>query len=362
MKKKTFVFVVLAMAVSFCYGQSNRSDNKYIIGLEKQAVAIVSASLESRDSILRARAIEVISNAKYKDLMPQVSKLMGDDYVPVRFAAIMAVGDMKYSKSKKSLYKLIEVADASSKLAAAYALARLSDKRKIPLIQRGLFSDDPQICANAAMLLGKLGDKDNIEVLYRVLADSKVSQPVAHQVAEALASSGDKKIYDNIWTMLISKNVDDRIDGISAMGKFNGSQAIKAIQTMLYDEELEIRLFAAMELAKLGDSSGSSEVLDVLTKPLWQIRQESYRRIEELASKKKQGSKDDSEAQVAARKDFMGSPQQMKQVEIQSKMLASMAIGWLDIKSLSKHLPELLNHSNQDIRLGAAQSVLVLGQ
>ena len=190
----------------------------------------------------------------------------------------------------------------------------------------------------------------------------RTSQPAAHQIAEALANSGDKKIYNNIWTMLISKNVDDRIDGISAMGKLNGSQAVKAIQTMLYDEVLEVRLFAVIELAKLGDSSGSSEVVDVLTKPLWQIRQESYQRIEGLASKKKSGDKDASETQSIASKDFMGSPQQMKQFEIQSKMLAAMAIGWLDSKPLSKYLPELLNHSNQDVRLGAAQSVLVLSR
>ena len=107
--------------------------------------------------------------------------------------------------------------------------------------------------------------------------------------------------------------------GVRAMGALGTENAKNALITMLGDEVPEIRLAAAAELGKLGDTRGEIEVLDVFTKNL-------------TADMDEQGKE-------------------------RINRLTAMAIGQIKTKSLNKFLPQLLNNPSKSVRLAAAKAV-----
>jgi HEAT repeat protein len=88
------------------------------------------------------------------------------------------------------------------------------------------------------------------------------------QAMESIAMLGDTRIYNKIWTRLISAYADDRIAGIRAMGALGNAQARAAIKALLDDEVLEVRLCAAAELGRLGDRSGIQVVKEAFERDL----------------------------------------------------------------------------------------------
>ena len=122
--------------------------------------------------------------------------------------------------------------------------------------------------ANAALLLGKSGKQEGIRYLYWTLQRSDSADKVVLQAAEAIAMLRDKRIYEPLWTRLISAYADDRVIGISAMGALGTEEARNALITMLDDPVPEVRLAAAEQLGRLGDPIGEPEVLEVIEKNL----------------------------------------------------------------------------------------------
>ncbi|MFA5785095.1 MAG: HEAT repeat domain-containing protein, partial [Phycisphaerae bacterium] len=140
---------------------------KTVRDLQPRALTIISQALVNPDPQIRAKAIEVVAAAGQKQLMAEVQKLLGDDYVPVRYNAAVAIGDMEFYLAKSTVEKLLPVADENTKIAAAYAMYKLGYKDYLELIKSAVASPDQTLRANAVVLLGKTGDKSVLEILYR---------------------------------------------------------------------------------------------------------------------------------------------------------------------------------------------------
>ena len=324
---------------------SSRNQNKArninnfdLMSLRERANSILHKSLSSKSGLIRAHAIEVVSETDRKDLMPSVVKLLKDEKLLVRFVAVMAIGDMNYKPGALSVKPLLEDKHIDVQIAAAYTLTKLRKENQYSLIIKHLKSKDQTIRANAALLIGKLGKKDAHKHLKWVLNDKDSSYGVKVQATEALAMLNiDKKTtYERLWTLLVSKFADDKISGIKGMRLLNTKNSRAAISTMLVDkipetpktskmpnmsEIPEIRLFAAEQLGRMSDYSGKKAVVDYFTniRPL----------------------KDEKSREQADR-------------------LAAMAIGRIGGPELTKHIPILLNSRNKDVQLWAAQAVLLL--
>lgn len=335
MKKTLFLMFLVAAASAGC-NRSGRHDNwpfradnsnsakVSIPSLAPEAVKIVRQGLSDERASIRSKAIEVVSSARRTDLMPTVVKLLKDESVPVRFAAALAVGDTKYRPAGNTVRQLLKDDDENVKIAAAYALSRVGPESYYHQISRAITSKDQTIRANAAMLLGKLGDKKALSSLDWVMRDLNSADRAVYQAAESRAMLGDEKIYPELlWTLLISKFLDDRLVGVRAMAALGTEGAKNAILTMLYDDEPEARLLAAERLAVLDDLSGRSEVLNFLNNP---------------------------------------GPEADKKVENRRSVLAALAIGRIGTPALIKFLPGLMKSDSKEVRLAAAQSVLILSK
>jgi HEAT repeat protein len=197
-------------------------------------------------------------------------------------------------------------------------MSKLGTRSYENLFIQALNQRDQTIRANAALILGKMGNKKAIPKLRALLSDHQSSEKTMFVAVEAIARLGDESIYAKIWAMLLSTYADDRVSGIRAMGALGTRQARDALITMLDDKVVEVRLAAAEQLGLLGDKNGELEVLDYFT------------------------GKNVSDAERSDRADA----------------LAALAIGRIKTPGLIKYLPGLLNSDSKMVRLAAAEASL----
>jgi HEAT repeat protein len=289
--------------------------------LVPEATRIVRDGLADENPLIRAKAIEVVAVTKQTKLMPKVVRqLLKDEFVPVRFVAALAVGDLEYSLAKSSVAHLLKDENENVRIAAAYTLYKLGAPEKLELFRNAIASNDQTVRANVALLLGKSGDNspNTRQALWWSLSRDS-DDKVIFQAAEAIAMLGDERIYPKLWTMLISKYHDVRVLGIRAMGALGTVEAKHALIRMLDDNILEVRLAAAEQLGILKDTIGEPEVLDVFTKNL-------------TAGLNKQD---------------------LEQVNVRT----ALAIGRIGTPRLIKFLPQLLKDKSKSVRIAAAMAV-----
>ncbi len=292
--------------------------------LRQQAIDVIKSAFAGQQTIGHLYAAEVVADTGLKEFTPELRMLLKSDSMPVRFAAAMALGDLKYLPAKAAIEEALNDPDQNVRMAAMYARTRLvPDGKYVKQIYEGLSSTDQSIRANAALILGKLRDPSALTALYWVMSDKESSQDTRTQAAHSIALIGDEKIYSTLWTLLINSFANYRILGIEAMGALNDSRARSAVQTMLQDETLDVRLAAAEQLGVMKDPSGEEVVLQHLRNP------------------------------VGA-----GEPLERERQNVR----AARAIGSIGTAVLAEFLPQLMQNDSPIVRLAAAQSAIRLTQ
>lgn len=289
--------------------------------LVQEATQIIRTALTDPDPAIRVNAIEVVAVSKRVRLIPKVRRLLKDDFVPVRFAAVLAIGDLEYSLAANSLTALLQDKNENVRIATLYALGKIGSPSNFEQIRKAIASPDQTVRANAALLLGKSGDNSPLtrQVLWWTLRRQDSGDMVRFQTAEAIAMLGDERIYPKLWSMLISAYADDRVMGIKAMGALGTLQAKDSLITMLDDNVVEVRLAAAEQLGMLKDTTGEPVVLEVFSKNL------------------------------AAKLD----PQSRERLNVRT----ALAIGRIGTPSLTRFLPKLLRDESKIVRIAAAMAV-----
>ncbi len=284
-----------------------------------KALRIIQDALTDNDPLVRVHAIEVVASTRQLKLMPQVQRLMQDNYVPVRFATALAVGDVEYSPAKRSLNRLLNDKDANVIVAAAYAMVKLGSTEHIQILRKAATDSDLKVRANAVLLLGKSNDRSSVQLLWNTMQDMSSDDRTVYQSAEALAMLGDKRIFQKLWTMLISAYADVRLMGVRAMGKLKSPEAKNALIRMLDDDVLEVRLVAAEQLGLFRDPIGEPKVLEVFEKNLT-------------------------------------NGMDLQAVE-RTNVLTALAIGQIRTPALKKFLPQLLQNDSKFVRIATAKAV-----
>jgi HEAT repeat protein len=314
--------VCVTIIVFGCEGSSQTLGGFYdtdITSLQAQANQIIQNSLDDTNPVARVNAIEVIATTGQFKLMPKVQRLLQDEFTPVRFAAALAVGDMRYSQAKSSLNPLLKDKDVNVIIAASYAMGRLGSTEYFKVLRKAINSNDQTVRANAAFLLGKTGDKSSLDLLKKAQEDRNSSDKVRFQILEARARLGDEEVLQRLWAIVFSAFADDRIMGIRAMGLLGTSKARDILVTKLDDTILEVRLVAAEQLGKLQDRIGETEVLSVFEKNLTAgLDREAIER---------------------------------------ANVLTALAIGEICTPDLEKFLPQLLKNESKFVRIAAAKAV-----
>jgi HEAT repeat protein len=313
-KNIAIIAVTLLTMVNYSFAAADLSASV------KEAKAIIAAGLRSTDERVRANAVEAVSATGTPELTDDAEALLDDPSVIVRFASAIAMGDMNYSHSKLKLKELLRDRNLNVVLASSYALSKMGEIQYSKAIDSNAMNTNQDIRANVAMLLGKLGKKESLPLLYKIKDDPDSSNAAAFNATEAIAKIGDEKIYKKIWAMLISVYADDRYMGVQAMASFGGTRGANAIISLLDDEIPQVRLSAAGQLGVLKDPSGAIVVKEYLTGPLPEKKEDADR----------------------------------------CNVIAALAIGQIGSDDLKVFLPKMLKNENPYVQLAAAKSILTL--
>ncbi len=326
MQKLLFIMLCVTFLLYGCGDQRSggfegniKPDN--ISSMRDRAIDIIRKGLADQSDLIKSHAIEAVATTGRGELIPMVTGLLKSDSVLVRFTAAIAIGDMKYSPGEFAVRRLLDDADENARIAAAFAMTKIGRKNFDSMIRNAVKSKDQTIRANAVMLLGKLANAKDLDLLYWALHDPDSSRKIRLQAIEAIAMLGDEKIYNKILSLSISKYADDKVMSIMAMGALGTEDTKNRLITMLDDEVPEVRLCAARQLGGLGNPTGQIEVLEYFKEISPGL--DSIRRNE-------------------------------------ANVLAAMAIGQIGTRELVKYLPGLLKSRSKKVQLSASQAVLLL--
>jgi HEAT repeat protein len=174
--------------------------------------------------------------------------------------AIIALGDLKASESVESLIILLK---QSKKLEinreAAISLGKIGDKRAVDILIQSL--DSKEISGKAAEALGKIGDKKAISALLSAL--NKESGSLAEIIITSLVMLQE---FDGLESLM--SNCGDEMKKIKiarAISK-NSDKAVATLKNLVFDLRIEIMVNSAKALADI--EKADYQVIDILQKAL----------------------------------------------------------------------------------------------
>lgn len=205
---------------------------------------------------IRSQAVEATAEV-LEDAALQIRQRLEDEHPGVRFAACMALGELRDRDAVAALRKRTQDEDASVRVAAYFALERLGiqDYRR-PWADALMRSPEAAVRRNAALAFGRLGDPSALPLLNRAGVHDD-DEGVRLQVREAMAVLGDADT--------ISRFVHDAYGGagfrqpfaILTLGQVKDHNVLPTLRRCLDTSPYrETQLAAARALAMHGYAEG----------------------------------------------------------------------------------------------------------
>ncbi len=241
--------------------------------IREKALQILEDMAFSESALLRANAIEGLQPTPARAEAVAKAGLV-DENVGVRFVAAMTIGKLKLASAAPSCKPLLHDASPMVRAAVLYALHRNRIEANQTELGVMLSSNDTRVRAQAAYVLGEIGNPSAIPMLKEAARDDDGSDPSGMrlfklQVIEALVKLGDTGAGASLDAALYPKMPEEFEAAVLAaqiIGEVKSERAIwqlvnlvetkSASDSTVYLYPRELRLAAATALAKMGYPDG----------------------------------------------------------------------------------------------------------
>jgi len=238
--------------------------------LREDMLALLTEASLSDAPLLRANAIEALQAAPTR-VEAVARRGLTDPNLGVRFAAAMTIGELRLRESAPFVEALLRDDSPSVRAAVMYALRRAGRDVDLTPLAGMLEHRDPRVRAQAAFVLGELGNpsaipllRDAAEVNLPTAAISEV-RILRLQIAEALVKLGFEEAIETVRASLFPSRPEDLEVAALAVQIIGEVGDRRSLDQLIYLTALEgsdrmpaeIRLAAAASLAKLGERAGS---------------------------------------------------------------------------------------------------------
>lgn len=293
---------------------------------------------EDQSPQTRANAMEALAQTVAGRSGRLFVQALGDESPAVRFAAAMAVGDVGHAPAKAPLLKMAAdknvEPDRRVLCAVICALHSLGDDTHAGELGKLLFDREAEVRANAALVMGKMGEPSAIGPLKTLLGDEQNTM-VELQVVESLALLGDPACTMRLEAYSKRPFLDERLVAISALARVRSQRAVPVLRELLGQRNpLRVRVAAAGALGRLG-----------------QFEQEGFDLCMRAAR--------DPQAVLAP----PGTRGAGKNVPAEASALAheaAISLGWMRNQQAVSVLHPLLSSPDGSVRVAAAMSILRL--
>jgi HEAT repeat protein len=218
-----------------------------------------------QNAVVRAQAIEALQDSGDEGAVAWIREATRDPEPGVRFAACMALGTLRDERSAQLLLTRVEDENPNVRIAAVFAIHRMKDYRFTNRLADALIaSEDPAVRGNAAVALGRLGEKPSIRLLRRTEKDADAR--VRLQGLEAAAMLGDERAIKSLILMTHGPVGAHQAFAALALGQAGVQRAVDPLRIRLAEgPHLETRLAAARALGMLGYDDGFGLAVQSLT-------------------------------------------------------------------------------------------------
>ncbi|HVX84339.1 MAG TPA: HEAT repeat domain-containing protein [Phycisphaerae bacterium] len=250
--------------------------------LEK-AIGVLQEQFTSNDPAARANCVEAIQPLNDPRSTAMIEAALHDPEWVVRFAGAMAAGRRKLQELQPELEQMTQDANGSVRVGAVFALRRLGEPaaRHQQVVDAALSDRDPATRANAALVLGLLGDRSAIGLLQSRALET--DQRVRLEITAALARLGDADAQRVIVAQAMSKYGEDEWMAMDVCGDLPEQASAKPLLmgledapagTPAQDVPLTVirQLVAARSLARQGSIQGADIAVRHLADPEPELR------------------------------------------------------------------------------------------
>ena len=184
------------------------------------------------------------------------------------------LSDVQYGAATKRWQSAFEL----SKLLSSPELVPQDDgfKRKMIAVYEHAIHDDPTVRMYLALAMGRTNQTFYGDHLLKGLQDTDEGCRLA--AIKALGNLAYLPSIDEIIKFTKDENsVEERLAATIALGNMEDNSVIPVLQNLLSDEEPNVRWDSAIALAKLGDTSGSEVIANLLDRTYYK----NFREVDE---------------------------------------------------------------------------------
>jgi HEAT repeat protein len=194
--------------------------------------------------------VEAVREALGSGGRAELLRALQDQDALVRFAATMAVGEIRLEEAQGLVLRLLNDKSPHVQIGAIFALHRLGNVQYSSGLEEALNSPEAEVRANAAFALGRLGEPSAVRILRPALRDRAVE--VRLQVAEALWRLGDEDGLRYLVAAGLSGHPAHQMVGLLGLAGPRDARVIEHVRAGKESDYLEVVLVAARALGMLG--------------------------------------------------------------------------------------------------------------
>ena len=353
--------VVAVGACVFTPGQAHAQgpDETKIVLLQSKpkAASILQTAGQSENPRVRLAALEAVQHAP--DLaFAQARDGLSDENPAVRFGALVTIGKLKITSLSDAAMDLTRDENESVRAAALFAAKRCGKDVNISPLAGMLAEGSSGARANAAMLIGQLGDTQAIDML-RDMADRPMPRVSAAQrswvrlqYAEAMIrlDPDDEETLGSIRASVYSNVANVRVLAIQILGEV-GDRSVRGglAHIIKRDNPIQIKIAAAQSLVQMGDRQAANVLLSSSKYDERQLRTE-------LRAYLNRG--DISAPEAAEFRDILADEQARAREAAEVRAQATRGLAYVDSKAAAERLAALLDDPAPIVRVAAASAIL----
>ena len=225
-----------------------------------QALDALGRAAGDSDEYTRAKAVEAMVGVLGARAGQAYISALDDAKPNVRFAAAVAIGDLKYVPA---LNRLLDMARYKQPRAerqltvycgVLYALHQLGRTGDTAQLAGFLSHEGAVVRANAAMVMGRMGIPSAVRPL-RMMYDDEQDTAAKLQAMESLARLGDPRALVELESRVRNSSLlDEKLVALRAMGQLGSDRTVLVLQSILRSqhEPPQARVLAAGSLARRG--------------------------------------------------------------------------------------------------------------